>query len=166
MEKILVSACLLGEKVNYLGTDNKVEHTIFDQWQAEGRCVVLCPEVAGGLPVPRPACEIKGDGSGLAVLKGEAKVVSQTGDNFTQAFLAGAQIALDLCKKYQIKLAILKAGSPSCGSQKVYNGKFNGSKIEGMGTTAAALSQAGIQCFSELRLQQAQDYLQKLENTA
>lgn len=166
MEKILVSACLLGEKVNYLGTDNKISHAIFNQWHAQGRFVMLCPEVAGGLPVPRPACEIKGEGSGLAVLNNSAQVVSHAGEDFTQAFLNGAKIAVDLCQQHQIKMAILKARSPSCGSQHVYNGEFNGTKIDGMGTTAAALTQAGIQCFSELRLLEAQDYLQKLEANA
>ena len=61
LEKILISACLLGERVRYHGGDARIEHPILRRWQDEGRLVPLCPEVTGGLTTPRPAAEITRD---------------------------------------------------------------------------------------------------------
>ena len=68
MEKVLVSACLLGEPVRYNGRDKRCEHDVLDRWLREGRVVAVCPEVAGGLPVPRPPAEIVNGAGGGKVL--------------------------------------------------------------------------------------------------
>src|SRR5688572_6402988 len=60
MVKVLVSACLLGERVRYNGADARCPSDVLERWAREGRLVPFCPEVAGGLPVPRPAAEIGG----------------------------------------------------------------------------------------------------------
>ena len=77
MQKILISGCLIGQKVRYHGSDALCHNDIIEKWQQENRLVPICPEVAGGLPVPRPSCEIVGKDGGFAVLAGEAKVISQ-----------------------------------------------------------------------------------------
>lgn len=92
MERLLVSACLVGQKVRYNTTDAVSAWTqadLFGHWQAEGRLVAFCPELAGGFPVPRPPAEIAG-GAGAEVLAGAAEVIEQGGKPVTQFFVLGA----------------------------------------------------------------------------
>ena len=163
MEKILMSACLLGEKVRYDARGQNVESKILDQWKQEGRIVRVCPEMAGGLPVPRPAAEIVGSGGGLAVINNSAKVLRKDGTDVSSEFLQGAQFALSLAQKYQIKLAILKERSPSCGSGEIYDGSFSSKKITDVGVTTALLQQHGIKVFSENQIEEAAAYLAQIE---
>jgi uncharacterized protein YbbK (DUF523 family) len=161
MEKILVSRCLLGHRVRYDGG----AHGPFDQlgaWLAEGRVVALCPEVAGGLPTPRPPAEIPG-GQGAAVLDGKQSVITDTGEDVSAEFLAGAGQAIALVEQHHIRMAVLKARSPSCGNHENYDGTFSGRRVPGEGVTAAALRRAGIKVFNEGELDKAIAYLQSLE---
>lgn len=146
-DKILISACLLGERVRYDGGDNRVIHQQLQRWQQENRLVPICPEVTGGLPIPRPPAEIS-QGDGHSVLQGEARVISIHGDDVTDSFLAGAKAALALAQKHQCRFALLAARSPSCGNNQIYDGHFNGQLVDGAGTTAAMLQQAGIEVFN------------------
>jgi uncharacterized protein YbbK (DUF523 family) len=91
---VLVSACLLGERVRYNGADARCPAAVLAGWAAEGRLVPFCPEVAGGLGVPRPAAEIQG-GDGGAVLAGTAAVRTKDGRDLTPQFLRGARLALE-----------------------------------------------------------------------
>ena len=153
MHKILVSRCLLGHRVRYDGGASGP----FDQlanWQAEGRVVALCPEVAGGLPTPRAAAEIPG-GQGGEVLDGLARVITSEGEDVSAEFLSGARQALELVREHGIRIAVLKANSPSCGNLLTYDGSFSGVKVSGEGVTAALLKRAGVQVFSELELAEA-----------
>jgi uncharacterized protein YbbK (DUF523 family) len=153
MHRILVSRCLLGHRVRYDGGANGP----FDQlqmWLDEGRVVPLCPEVAGGLPTPRAAAEIPG-GQGTQVLDGEASVMTTEGEDVSAQFLSGAYQALELVQKHGIRIAILKANSPSCGNLLTYDGTFSGVKVSGEGVTAALLKRHGVQVFSELELAEA-----------
>lgn len=152
MDKILVSSCLLGQPVRYDGSAGG-PFTPLQRWQAEGRVVAVCPEVAGGLPTPRPPAEIPG-GQGAAVLAGELKVRTVDGDDVTPQFLRGAQLALQLVGQHGIRFAVLKARSPSCGNHENYDGTFSGRKVAGEGVTAAALKQAGVRVFNEDELEQ------------
>jgi len=160
MQKILVSSCLLGEKVRYDGGHSNMP--ALEQWQKKGRIVAICPEVAGGLPVPRPAAEIETGDSDL-VLRGNGLIRRIDGQDVTDAFIDGAERALALCFKHHIRVAILKEGSPSCGSNFVNNGNFSGTKIDGMGITARLLSQHGISIFNENHLNLAAEKLAELE---
>ena len=162
MIRVLVSACLLGEKVRYNGNDSLADRPLLARWLAEGRIVSFCPEVAGGLGVPRPAAEIQGAG-GAAVLISTAAVVTGAGDDVTAAFLRGAHLALERATSEGVKLAVLKDGSPSCGSETIYDGSFSGGKVAGQGVTAALLARHGIRVFSERTLEQAERYLADLE---
>ncbi|MGY2341779.1 DUF523 domain-containing protein [Pseudomonas sp. SDO5532_S415] len=150
MQKILVSRCLLGHRVRYDGGASGP----FDQlqlWLDEGRVVPLCPEVAGGLPTPRAAAEIPG-GQGAQVLEGKASVMTAEGEDVSAQFLSGAYQALELVQQHGIRIAILKANSPSCGNLLTYDGTFSGGKVSGEGVTAALLKRNGVQVFSELEL--------------
>jgi uncharacterized protein YbbK (DUF523 family) len=153
MEKILVSRCLLGHRVRYdggaSGPFDPLQH-----WLDEGRVVPLCPEVAGGLPTPRPAAEIPG-GQGARVLDGDAAVVTTEGEDVSAQFLSGAYQALALVREHGIRIAVLKANSPSCGNLLTYDGTFSGVKVSGEGVTAALLKRNGVRVFSELELAEA-----------
>ena len=163
MHKVLVSRCLLGHAVRYDGGSHG-PLALLERWQHEGRIVPLCPEVAGGLPTPRPAAEIPG-GQGAAVLDGEVAVLTRDGLDVSGAFLKGADAALALVREHGIKLAVLKARSPSCGNHENYDGSFSGTRVAGEGVTAAALRRAGVQVFNEAELDAAQAELQRLEAT-
>ncbi|MGY2223701.1 DUF523 domain-containing protein [Pseudomonas gingeri] len=152
-QKILVSRCLLGHLVRYDGGASG-PYAQLAAWQAEGRVVALCPEVAGGLPTPRAAAEIPG-GQGVQVLEGRARVITTEGEDVSAAFLDGARQALELVRRHGIWIAVLKANSPSCGNLLTYDGTFSGVKVPGEGVTAALLKQAGVQVFSELELPEA-----------
>jgi uncharacterized protein YbbK (DUF523 family) len=161
MQKVLVSRCLLGHPVRYDGGAGG-PFEVLSQWQAEGRVVGLCPEVAGGLPTPRPAAEIPG-GQGVQVLAGQALVLTEAGDDVSAAFLRGAQLALEQVREHGIRIAVLKANSPSCGNRLTYDGTFSGVKVSGEGVTAALLRREGVQVFSELELPEAALALAALE---
>ena len=158
MQKILVSRCLLGHRVRYDGGASGPFDQL-QQWLDEGRVVPLCPEVAGGLPTPRAAAEIPG-GQGTQVLDGQALVITTEGEDVSAAFLSGAYQALELVQKHGIRIAVLKANSPSCGNVLTYDGTFSGVKVSGEGVTAALLTRHGVQvCCEREWPQAAQDLL-------
>ncbi len=142
----LVSACLLGMPTAYDGQGRPVERLI--ERAARGEVVPICPEMAGGLPVPRPPAEIVG-GSGEDVLDGQARVVTIDGQDVTEAYLRGAEAALAVARRLGIRKAILKAHSPSCGCRLIYDGTHSGRLIPGQGVTAALLRREGIEVVSE-----------------
>jgi uncharacterized protein YbbK (DUF523 family) len=161
MEKLLVSRCLLGHRVRYDGGAHG-PYDLLQQWQDEGRIVPLCPEVAGGLPTPRPPAEIPG-GQGSQVLDGARPVLTNAGADVTAAFVAGAGIALRLVLDQGLRIAVLKARSPSCGNTQNYDGSFSGTLIAGEGVTAALLRRHGVQVFNENQLAEAAAALARLE---
>lgn len=140
MNKILVSACLMGHCVRYDGGHQKLLSQTIELWHKQQRLVVLCPEVAGGLPTPRPPAEIQ-------TLTGQ--VVDIEGNDVSTAFNQGAEMALNICQQHKIRYALLKESSPSCGGKNIYNGDFSGTKIAGSGITAALLKRHGIKVYGE-----------------
>lgn len=153
MHRILVSRCLLGHRVRYDGGASGPFDQL-QQWLDEGRVVPLRPEVAGGLPTPRAAAEIPG-GQGEQVLDGQAVVITTEGEDVSVQFLSGAYQALERVREHGIRIAVLKANSPSCGNRLTYDGTFSGVKVTGEGVTAALLKRHGVQVFSELQLPEA-----------
>jgi len=149
MSEVMISACLAGETVRYNGEPLESVDSRIRAWLRDGRAVLFCPEVEGGLPTPRDPAEIAGVGGGDAVLTGTAAVTTEKGEMVTGAFLDGAQKALSLCLKHGVRFALLKERSPSCGSHLIYDGHFSGTRIPGRGVTAALLGQHGITVFSE-----------------
>ncbi len=132
----IVSACLCGEKVRYDGKAQTVDK--IKKLCEEGRALPICPEILGGLSVPRQPCEIK-----------DNKVINKLGEDKTENFIKGGEQVLELCKKYNIKKAILKEKSPSCGSNHIYDGNFTRELIKGQGITAKLLMDNGIEVISD-----------------
>lgn len=139
---ILVSACLLGQPVRYDGRARTLTDATLARWQAEGRLVPFCPEVAGGLAVPRPAAEIR-----------NGRLVTGAGEDVTAAFRAGAEAALAAAQAAGCLYALLTDGSPSCGSSTVYDGSFTRTRIAGEGLTTALLRAHGIAVFAHDRVE-------------
>src|SRR5689334_6423987 len=165
MNRVLISACLLGEPVRYNGRDVPASHEILSRWHSEGRLVAICPEVTGGLAVPRPPAEIL-DGDGLAVLENNAKVMTKSGEDVTAAFLKGAYAALAFARQHGCRVAILTEKSPSCGSSFIHDGTFSPGLRQGRGVTAELLEQNGVRVFNQHQLEQAANYLHRLASPA
>ena len=161
MEKVLVSACLLGKPVRYDGNGLPTVSGILASWQLAGRVVSVCPEVDAGMRIPRAPAEIV-HGNGAAVWAGTASVVDESGADVSAYFKQGAHIALALCQRHNIKVAVLTEKSPSCGSTVIYDGSFADRKISGAGVTATLLNQHGIHVFSQHQLEDANEMLQQL----
>lgn len=151
MAIILVSSCLAGLEVRYKGTHSLNEK--IRKLVEEGKAVMACPEVLGGLPTPREPAEIVG-GSGEDVLDGKAKVIDKSGKDVTGFFIKGAYLTLEKAKEIKARTVVLKENSPSCGSSMIYNGKFNGEKIPGNGVTSALLKRNDIKVISEEELEE------------
>lgn len=155
MSKILVSACLLGHKVRYDGNDCLQNNVRLQALIKSGKVITICPEMSGGLPTPRPPAEIQNAMNGMDALKNEARILTIDGADVTSQFIEGAYKALALVRQHNIQVAILKARSPSCGSKKIYDGTFSSSLIDGMGVTAALLSEHGVNVFDEYHIDEA-----------
>jgi uncharacterized protein YbbK (DUF523 family) len=132
----LVSGCLIGAKCNYKG-EARPNKKLIEMFKA-GELLPICPETLGGLTIPREPAEQKGK-----------KVFTKSGKDVTVQFNLGAKEVLKLAKKYNIKEAILKAHSSSCGSGKVYDGTFSGKLIDGDGVLASILKRKGIKVITE-----------------
>ncbi|CAM3786363.1 DUF523 domain-containing protein [Serratia silvae] len=150
--KILLSACLAGFNVRYNASSKTVIDTTLQQWKEEGRLVVCCPELAAGFPTPRPPAEIAA-ANGAKVITNQARVIDAQGNDVTDQYLLGAHLALDTARRHGCRFALLSDRSPSCGSQTIYNGAFNGQTQPGSGVTAELLRQHGIEVFSEHQLE-------------
>jgi len=154
MSKILVSACLLGDPVRYDGKAKELHNHLLEPLLREDRIVRFCPEVAGGLPVPREAAEIQCS-DGRAVIEELARVVTRGGTDVTDYFVAGAGKALALCRQHNIRVAVLTESSPSCGSAQIYDGSFSRKAKPGVGVTTALLQRNGVIVFSQHQLEAA-----------
>lgn len=152
-EKLLVSGCLVGQKVRYDGGDQGLQGTALERWITEGRVVPFCPEVAGGLPIPRAPAEIVG-----------LRVRTRAGVDVTEAFESGAEQALELARRHGIRVAVLKERSPSCGSSEIYDGTFSGTRKQGEGITTSLLRANGVEVYSEAELHRVETRLEELES--
>jgi uncharacterized protein YbbK (DUF523 family) len=145
IDKILISACFLGERVRYNGEVKPLVSVLLQEWQKQGRLISICPEVISGLPVPRPPAEID------PITK---KVLTIESVDVTEQFDNGAELALRLCQRHNIRLALLKESSPSCGSNSIYDGTFSQQKVIGEGVTTKLLRDNGIKVFSEVSIKE------------
>jgi uncharacterized protein YbbK (DUF523 family) len=156
MVKIVVSSCLLGAPVRHDGRDKKSDHPILERWLHEGRVVTACPEMLGGLGTPRPPAEIvRRDGA--------RHVITREGRDVTVAFENGAEQVARQAREEGVRIAVLKSGSPSCGTSFVYDGTFTKTPVPGAGITTELLRERGIAVFSEEELEAADQYLSSLE---
>lgn len=140
-EKLLVSACLLGENCKYSGGNNysPAVAALGERYEL----IPVCPEVLGGLPTPRVPSERTGE-----------QVMGRDGTDVTAAFRLGAERALETALAQGITRAVLKERSPSCGSGQIYDGAFTGRVIPGQGVTAELLSARGLAVYGESRIQE------------
>lgn len=134
--KIMVSACLLGDNVKYNGGNNRNIELI--KFLDDYEIVKICPEVMGMLSIPRCPAEIK-----------SGNVINKDGIDVTNNYFFGAKKVLELAKSKNIKIAILKEKSPSCGSNYIYDGTFTNTIIKGIGITSKILKDAGIEVLNE-----------------
>ena len=139
MEKVLVSACLVGENCKYNGKNNKNEKVL--EYLKDKEIILVCPEVMGGLTTPRLKSEI--------LASDNKTVINEKREDVTGYFVNGAKKALEKAIDNNVKVAILKERSPSCGSKKIYNGEFNGTVIGGNGIFARMLKENSIVVLSE-----------------
>ncbi len=144
----LISACLCGVNCKYNGANNR--DPLFVSWLKAGMALPVCPEQLGGLPTPRVTCEIIG-GDGESVIKGHARVAGIDGLDHTETFVRGAFETLYIAQCCQIKEAVFKAHSPSCGVGSIYDGCFSRTLIPGDGVTTALLRHNGITVYSEVQ---------------
>jgi uncharacterized protein YbbK (DUF523 family) len=163
MRPVLVSSCLLGLPVRYDGRGAPCTHPVLARWLAEGRIIPVCPELEGGLATPRNPAEIADPGGGAAVLRDQARVLDAAGADLTAAFREGARRALAQARAAGAALAVLKGGSPSCGSGAIHDGSFSGRMLPLPGVAAACLMEAGIPVFSEDQLEAADRCLAAIE---
>lgn len=133
---LLVSACLLGVRCRYDGGDCycPAAPRLMERYDL----IPVCPELLGGLPVPRPPAEIRGD-----------RVFRADGTDVTAEFRLGAERTLELARKYGAAKALLKSASPSCGRDMVHDGGFSGKMAAGRGLAAALLMGNGVEVFDE-----------------
>ena len=136
MENLLISSCLVGNNTKYNGKNNYLP--LIEKLKDKYNLIVICPEVMGGLSIPRDPSEIKGD-----------KVISNKGNDVTKEYNLGAKIALELAKKYNCKKALLMEKSPSCGVKKIYDGTFSKNLIDGMAITTKLLYENKIEVYSK-----------------
>lgn len=139
---ILVSHCFLGEPCRYDGA-SRLDRQIIELHRAGHNLIPVCPEVLGGLEVPRSPAEIQSDG----------RVLTQDGKDVTAAYRSGAERAVEIARENGCTVAILKARSPSCGCGEIYDGTFTGSVTPGWGVAARMLREAGIEVMDEEHLQ-------------
>ncbi len=133
---IVISACLMGEACRFDG-QGKHNAELLDLL-SEKTLIPVCPEVEGGLPIPRPPAEIK-----------EGIVYRENGEDVSEAFQKGASLCAEKAVSAHLDLAILKSRSPACGCGQIYDGSFSKTLIDGDGIFTQHLKAAGIHCVSD-----------------
>lgn len=140
-EKLLVSACLTGARCKYDGGSNALAAEMLAALRERYELIPVCPETAGGLPVPRVPGERRG-----------GRVVTREGKDVTAAYDKGARIALRLAGHFGCRRALLKQRSPSCGAGEIYDGSFSHTRVPGDGVAAELLREAGLELYGESRV--------------
>lgn len=144
MEKVIISACLLGAATRYDGKSKKaISDENLKELSERYHLIPVCPEIYGGLPTPRVPSERIGD-----------RVKMKDGSDVTENYEKGANETLALCRMFGVNKAILKANSPSCSKDKIYDGSFTGKLVDGKGVAAELLIKNGIEVFDENDIQE------------
>ena len=134
--KLIVSKCLLGYPCRYDGKSVPSQAVI--DLQNKYELVPVCPEELGGLLTPRIPAEIVGD-----------RVIRKDGKDITLEYTSGAVAALEIARKNNCTVAILKSKSPSCGKGKIYDGTFSGRLTDGDGICVRLFKENNIDIFTE-----------------
>ena len=147
---IEVSACLLGECCTYKASHHLVKELMILK---DIHYIPVCPEVMGGLMIPRDPCEI--------ISQEPLKIMSIKGEDKTNAYVQGSLKAIKTFRDNNVKVALLKHKSPSCGCDGIYNGSFSHQLIKGQGVFASMCQQCDIKVFHENQIQTFFKYLEK-----
>lgn len=139
--KIMVSACLLGQKCKYNGGDNYSDKVA--EYVKGHEVIPVCPEVESGLPIPRTSCEIV-----------NGVITDRDGVIRDKEFRIGAEICLKKAMEEKVEFAILQSRSPSCGVKQIYDGSFTGRLTDGKGVFAELLSDHGIKTIDAEELEE------------
>ena len=139
-EKVLVSACLLGQCCAYDGQHRKSEAVL--RLAERYELIPICPEREGGLPTPRVPSE-----------RISSRVCSRDGADVTAAYERGALEALSLALSSKVAFAVLKSKSPSCGKGEIYDGSFTHTLTPGNGVTAELLLSQSIPVYTEKEIE-------------
>lgn len=148
MEKVLISACLIGDNTKYDGTNNYTKEV--EKLFSLCDLIIVCPEVFGGLKTPRTPSEIK-----------NGRVYNKKRVDVTSNFEDGANLVSFIASQNNVKYAVFKENSPSCGVNKIYDGSFSGKKIPGEGVTTQILRKQGIIVFNENQIDELVELLKK-----
>lgn len=147
-----ISSCLAGIKCTYRGSDNLV--AALQRLVLDNRAILICPEVLGGLSIPRYPCEII-----------DGKVINNQGEDKTEEYLLGARRALKILQDNHVSVVVLKSKSPSCGKDYIYDGNFSHNLIEGDGIACQMFKRAGIKVFSENELEDFFRYINEIDES-
>jgi len=139
----MISACLAGIRSRYDGIS--CAHLRLEDLVKQAVLIPVCPELLGGLGIPRARCRFRG-GDGRAVVAGKAQIIDASGIDRTAFFVRGAEETLRIVELTSPALILLKEGSPSCGLRRV---EIEGRKESGCGVTTALLHNRGIPIISE-----------------
>jgi uncharacterized protein YbbK (DUF523 family) len=156
-KKILISACLLGKNCRYNGGHSQL--TELEEIDVEW--ISVCPEESGGLGTPRPSAEMQENAE--TILNGKGKIITNKGKNVTSEFIQGAEKSLQLGLGAEVKIAVLKSKSPSCGIGKIYDGSFTKSLKTGNGIFAHLCHENDIACISSDNINRIKKTLAKLK---
>lgn len=149
--KVLISSCLLGKNVKYSGGNNFSESLLKLLKKYNVEIIELCPEILGGLTVPREPSEIM-----------DEEVINKKGVLVSNEFKKGAESTLKIAILNNVDFAILKERSPSCGKNFIYDGSFSGNLIKGQGISTKKLLENGIEVFSEEEISKIEKKLKEL----
>lgn len=143
-----VSSCLAGCKCTFRGNDHLIE--VVKELVDNNEAIMICPEVLGGMSIPRLPCEIK-----------DGRVIDIDGKDKTKEYKQGAKKSLEILKKHNVDVVLLKALSPSCGKGCIYDGSFSHTVIEGNGITCQLLQDNGIMVFNEDKIDEFLKYIER-----
>ena len=156
-KKVLISACLLGKNCRYNGGHSKL--TELEEIDMEW--IPVCPGESGGLGTPRPSAEMQENAE--TILNGKGKIITNKGKNVTAEFIQGAEQSLQLGLGAEVKIAVLKSKSPSCGIGKIYDGSFTKTLKTGDGIFAHLCHENDMECISSDNINQIKKTLAKLK---
>jgi len=156
-KKVLISACLLGKNCRYNGGHSQLNelNKLDVEW------IPVCPEESGGLGTPRPSAEMQENAE--TILNGKGKIITNKGKNVTAEFIQGAEQSLQLGLGVEVKIAVLKSKSPSCGIGKIYDGSFTKTLKTGDGIFAHLCHENDIACIPSDNINQIKKTLAKLK---
>ncbi len=149
-----VSSCLVGVNCTYNGKNNLVNG--LKKLYNQGKVVAICPEVLGGLSTPRDPAEI--------ITLEPLFIQTVNGKDVTKEYQSGAKKALEILKKRDVQVVVLKFRSPSCGNEGIYDGTFSHTLVDGQGVFVQLLEQNGIKIFNEFQINEFLKYIGKEED--